>query len=190
MDTRTDTATPLTLRWEGLAFPSLEHLHVQTLAGGTIFDAVVVMQADSGQRGALRYRLHVDAAWRTRRLFIQEVGSACSIQLQSDGHGRWTAEGGALLPELAGAIDVDLSVSPATHTLPIRRLDLAEGASAEIHVVHVGWPGLALSKAPQRYTRLAGGRYRFESLDADFRRDISVDADGFVRDYPDLFRRA
>jgi hypothetical protein len=42
----------------------------------------------------------------------------------------------------------------------------------------------------QRYTALDGAKhYRFESLDDGFTAELPVDEDGFVLDYPGLFRR-
>ena len=45
--------------------------------------------------------------------------------------------------------------------------------------------------ARQRYTKLdpAGRRYRYESVDSDFTRDIEVDEHALVVTYPGLFRR-
>lgn len=42
---------------------------------------------------------------------------------------------------------------------------------------------------PQAYTRTAVNLYLYESLDSDFSRQITVDADGFVIDYPGLYSR-
>jgi hypothetical protein len=51
-------------------------------------------------------------------------------------------------------------------------------------------PGLAVATDRQRYTCLEPNRrYRYESLDSDFTRDIEVDEDGLVVTYPGLFRR-
>ena len=50
-------------------------------------------------------------------------------------------------------------------------------------------PSLEVIPDPQRYTRIDNRVYRFESLDSDFTRDIQVDADGFVVEYPGLFSR-
>jgi uncharacterized protein len=93
------------------------------------------------------------------------------------------------MPEFTGAIDVDLAMTPFTNTLPIRRLGLAVGASADIIVVYVTFPDLAVIADPQRYTRLAERTYRFESLDGGFVRNIEVDEHGLVVTYPGLFRR-
>jgi len=94
------------------------------------------------------------------------------------------------MPQLDGAIDVDLSITPFTNTLPIWRLDLAEGQAADIRAVYVRLPDLTVTIDPQRYTCLQRGRrYRYESLDSDFVREIDIDVHGLVVTYPGLFRR-
>jgi hypothetical protein len=94
------------------------------------------------------------------------------------------------VPELDGAIDVDVSATPFTNTLPIRRLDLAEGQSADIRAAYVSLPELTVKIDPQRYTCLERGRrYRYESLDSEFVREIVIDAEGLVVTYPGLFKR-
>ncbi|HEX5502042.1 MAG TPA: putative glycolipid-binding domain-containing protein, partial [Thermomicrobiales bacterium] len=107
--------------------------------------------------------------------------------------GHWTAADGATPPDLAGCLDVDIRVTPFTNTLPIRRLGLRPGESAELAVAYLALPALAVTRERQRYTCLAagpdGGLYRYESLPGGFRADLSVDADGLVLDYPGLFRR-
>ena len=75
--------------------------------------------------------------------------------------------------------------------MPIRRLALSHGKSAEILVVYILLPDLTTTTDRQRYTRLdaEGRRYRYDSLDSDFTRDIDVDEHGLVVLYPGLFRR-
>jgi hypothetical protein len=87
--------------------------------------------------------------------------------LSGDGEGTWTDSSGRPLPELAGCIDVDVSTTPLTNTLPIRRLGLAPGTSADLLVAYVAIPGLELTAASQRYTHLEGtgalAVYRFQA---------------------------
>lgn len=118
------------------------------------------------------------------------IGVDAAIDLMSDGAGRWRDGGGLALAHLDGAIDVDLSITPFTNTLPIRRLALAEGQRADIRAVYLRLPDLSVTVDRQRYTCLIRGRqYRYESLDSDFIRDIDIDADGLVVTYPGLFTR-
>ena len=94
------------------------------------------------------------------------------------------------MPQLGGAIDIDISITPFTNTLPIRRLNLRTGQSEEILAVYIQVPGLSITTDRQRYTCLeTGRRYRYESLDSDFTREIEIDVNGLVVIYPGLFRR-
>ena len=81
------------------------------------------------------------------------------------------------MPELRDCIDVDITATPFTNTLPINRLRLAPGQSADISVVYVTTPGLDISVSAQRYSRrgeirdlLREPRPRFHGPAADRRR--------------------
>jgi uncharacterized protein len=88
------------------------------------------------------------------------------------------------------AIDIDISITPFTNTLPIRRLNLQSGQSQEILAVYIHLPDMAITTDRQRYTCIeAGQRYLYESVDSGFTREIEVDAHGLVTSYPSLFRR-
>lgn len=105
-----------------------------------------------------------------------------------DGRGGWKVDDEER-SDLSDAIDLDLAISPFTNTLPIRRLDLAIGEEGDATVAFVSFPDLEVDLDAQRYTRLDEDLYLFESLDSDFSREITVDLDGFVVDYPGLFER-
>ena len=134
------------------------------------------------------YLVETDAAWRTRHVRVEMKG-ASTLEILSDGAGHWQRPDGVALPELDGCMDPDISMTPFTNTVAIRRLGSQVGTAAEIKVAYILVPELSLRAAPQRYTRLAEQLWRFDGLDIDFTTDITVDEDGFVTDYPDLFRR-
>jgi hypothetical protein len=137
----------------------------------------------------IRYRVECDALWRTRLVRVDDALTGSGLEVRSDGLGHWVAADGSALPGLDGAIDVDVSVTPFTNTLPIRRLRLDRGGSAEIVTAYVSVPRMSIEPDPQRYTRLEANLYRYESLDSDFCRDVQVDEEGFVVEYPGLFSR-
>jgi hypothetical protein len=139
-----------------------------------------------GVPAAARYTVRCDAAWRTRAVAVTvSTGlSDRSLRLEVGDDGVWRRDGRPL-PELDGCVDVDLGVTPATNTLPIRRLGLAVGAQAEVVAAWVRFPDLSISPLRQRYTRLDADRYRYESGDdADtFRSELEVDDLGLVQRY-------
>lgn len=180
--------TPIVARWQDWSGDGIQHLVLRRDGDGFDAEAVIVATEDFVRCGA---RLHIvcDGAWRTRRLQAALIGDDYHVDLAGDGAGHWRDAAGPL-PHLDGAIDVDLPLTPFTNTLPIRRLGLAAGASAELAVVYVRLAERKVERDPQRYTCLEPmRRYRYESLDSDFMREIDVDADGLVVTYPDLFRR-
>jgi hypothetical protein len=93
------------------------------------------------------------------------------------------------LPEFDGCLDIDISATPFTNSLPIRRLHLQPGQAEEIRVLFIDVPTLEIEHADQRYTGLADGAVRFESLGTDFVRELAIDPDGLVVTYPGLFTR-
>ena len=92
--------------------------------------------------------------------------------------------------DLRDAREVDISASPLSNTLPIRRLRLDVGESADIVTAYIRIPELEVTPDPQRYTRISENEYLYESRDSDFRRSLTVDGDGLVVEYPGLFTRA
>jgi len=172
--------------WEGCE-AGLEHVDIRPADGGLDISGVVIGREEDAKFG-LSYRVRLDALWRTRRAHLQTT-SGHELHLESDGQGHWR-ENGKEQPSLQGCIDIDIQASPVTNTLPIRRLDWKAEESIEIRLCYIGIPDLTVSPATQRYTALIpGSLYRFESLESRFTADLPVDADGFVTDYPGLFKR-
>jgi hypothetical protein len=176
-------------RWQDWAGQGLQHLVLREGSEEVVAEGAV-LDPGEGVPFAARYRIACDGAWRVRRVEAALVGDDRRIDLASDGAGHWRDGAGRPVPHLEGAIDVDLPLTPFTNTLPIRRLALRAGQSADIRVVYIRLPEFTVTIDPQRYTCLdPGRRYRYESLDSDFVREIEVDAQGLVVTYPGLFRR-
>jgi uncharacterized protein len=94
-----------------------------------------------------------------------------------------------IIPKLHGAIDVDITATPFTTTLPIRRLKLGEKQHADILVVYIKIPELSVDIDLQRYTRLSKDTFLFEQVKNNLARKIETDKDGLVVTYPGLFKR-
>ncbi|MFE0014241.1 putative glycolipid-binding domain-containing protein [Mesorhizobium sp. NPDC059054] len=174
-------------RWQEWDGDGTQYLVLSGQRDGMSVDAVAI--SSDPYLFAARYRIAIDVDWLTRRLEVSLVGREDVLILEADGKGHWTMDGQPM-PTLDGVLEPDLSVSPFTNTLPIKRLRLAKGESAEIRTAYISVPALEVFPDPQRYTCLEeGSRYLYESLDSDFRREITFDEHGLVTDYPGLFRR-
>jgi hypothetical protein len=177
--------------WEG---PGLEHLRLVTSGSGVVANGLVI-GLEAGRPFRIGYEVRCDGRWRVREVRVAAPDSERPvIKLLTDGEGHWKRGGGEPVPELDGCIDVDISATPFTNTLPIRRLGLEPGESEELMVTYVRVPELLVGPERQRYGCLEaqadGGLYRFEALTSGFTAELPVDAEGLVIDYPGLFRRA
>jgi hypothetical protein len=141
-----------------------------------------------------RYRIQCDRTWKTREVILELLEEPeARIELLADGLGHWRTRKGDPVPSLDGCIDVDISATPYTNTLVIRRTSLKTGDSLELPVAYISVPAMQFGAKKQRYTYLGandqGGSYRFEDVSSKFRADIQVDSAGLVTDYSGLFKR-
>lgn len=174
-----------TLLWQRLESPSLERFTLESRANGFSLKGHVVLDLD-GEPASVTYTIDTDTKWLTRAVWValNRGQRETKLELRVDDDQRWW-QGERELSALMGRSDVDLSVTPATNTLPLRRLELDVGESAEVTAAWVKFPELELEPLPQRYTRVSERHYRYESGTAlaDFSADITVDAEGVVTDY-------
>lgn len=178
--------------WRSLDAPGFEHVRIgDSHPEWDVYDSMVVRE-EGGQVVRGGYTLIVDKGFRTLELRImaeQEPGSMAALHLLASGDGTWTDQNERRIPSLDGVIDVDIQWSPLTNTLPVRRLDLPQGEEQDISVAYIELPSLALRRAEQHYTRLDDHTVRYASQTREFVRDIALDDDGFVLEYPDIFAR-
>ena len=154
--------------------------------------ATVAMQSSgwrvSGQHGKTRYWLNTDAHGATNSIRVETPwdGETRSLVLRRDAAG-WQGFDGVLVPESAMALDPDIACTALINTLPIRRLGLRQGESAEIDMVYIPLPSLLPCVMRQRYSRTERG-YHYENLRNGFHAQLTVDSEGWVTDYPGICR--
>lgn len=98
----------------------------------------------------------------------------------------WTLNG-LVVASLENCIDLDLGFTPATNLLPLRRLDLAEGQSAEASAAWLDVAAGTLAVLPQRYQRRSKTTYWYEAPSVNYAALLEVAPTGFVLRYPGLW---
>lgn len=174
-------------RWIAETGCGLEHLVLRRSGAAIVAEGVAIGSRDGADYGA-GYAIDCDAAWRVRHALVEVAGGG-RLELFADGAGHWHDGEGAPVDALEGCIDIDLTASCFTNTLPIRRLGAVLAERQAIDVAWVRIPELRVEKARQAYTRLDEKRVRFESVGSDFQAELTVDEEGLVIAYPGLFRR-
>ena len=143
---------------------------------------------------SVRYRLETAERFVTARLTAESRwdGGTAALDLRRDGERGWTVDG-APRPDLADALDLDLAACPLTNTMPILRHALHRGpGDHEFLMAFIELPSLRVVASRQRYTHLRslpGGAALVQYRSGSFESELTIDAEGFVVDYPRLGRR-
>jgi hypothetical protein len=149
-----------------------------------------ILSAHENQPLETHYQILCDLDWRTREVAIQQCnGFAESNTKLSVSDGTWHRLDGGVSPGLASCTDVDIEFTPATNALPVNRLKLGVGESAEILVAWIRVPSLAVVPTRQRYERLSTDTYRYTSVESGFQADIEVDTSGLPIRYGKIWER-
>ena len=180
-------------RWQDWDRNGMEHCVLRQDDSGVTLEGAV-----AGTRHGLyggHYFVRTDAAFKTREVRVDYVDGP-RLHVEADGNGYWSdLLGQRPLSDLDGCTDVDIGITPATNTLPIRRLKLRQQESREIAAAYVPLPDQIEGdflpiRAEQRYTcLLPDRRYRYEGLFRAFTAELEIDDAGLVLDYPETFRR-
>jgi hypothetical protein len=140
-----------------------------------------------------RFSVVVDARWQTRSCFVEVLGAdgLDRVTLTADALGHWTLDGRDWA-DLEGCQDVDVSISPLTNTLVVRRLGLEVGEERSVDVAWLDVPSLAVARVTQTYRREPDGPHGAQYVYADPTYGsfaFTVDPSGVVREYQGLFAR-
>jgi hypothetical protein len=144
---------------------------------------------EQGRPCRLDYVVSCDVDWRTVSAEVTGwlADTPIRIAIAADADRRWTLNGKAY-PNVQGCLDVDLSFSPSTNLLPIRRLGLQVGQRAEVRAAWLLFPACTLEPLDQVYERIDQSTYRYESGGGTFVAVLETNTAGFVVDYPQLWR--
>ncbi|MGH7445808.1 MAG: putative glycolipid-binding domain-containing protein, partial [Longimicrobiales bacterium] len=123
--------------WRRMDEVSLEHCRLLRRADAHVLDGRVLTIADA-QLLEVHYTIDCALDWTTRTVVIETLHGLArqTLHLRRDASGAWWRDG-TRLPEFDGFTDVDLSITPSTNTLPIRRLGLQTGEAAVTDAVWV-----------------------------------------------------
>lgn len=156
----------------------------------------------------LDYTLQTGPRLVTERLDVVATGHGWRrhLDLRHDGAGIWTCTvdedgpvdlpaAGGDLSAVAGALDCDLGLCPLTNTMPMLRHDLhRQPGDVDFLMAWVSSPDLGVHPSRQRYEHVrtvpdGTAVVRYVGEHRAFVGELTVDAHGFVIDYPELANR-
>jgi hypothetical protein len=156
---------------------------------------IIVAAADTHPAFGAYYDLQTDETGATKRLGMTVTLAERERQLSvaRDEENMWlvTDHQGESRAAFDGALDVDVVFSPFFNALPIRRRDLIERpASITVPTIYVSLPDLSVDSAPVSYSSAAPATVEKIKVHSPVSETtLTVDADGFIVDYPGLAER-
>lgn len=179
----------MVIYWRRLDLDGLERLRIHVGEDEVRASSTVLCVEEGGFR--IDYDWLLDGDWTTRRLVVRRHGEDGVRELTVEHRrGGWSTDG-IDRPDLDGATEADLSVTPFCNTLPIRRLPDGAGSELTLDTVYVDGRDLSVVRSRQRYIRRGADTVRYVDLGSarGFEADLVVDADAIVERYEGLFER-
>lgn len=131
---------------------------------------------------SLNYVIRCDRDWVTQSVDLagQHEGSEVRAKMVNDGSTWWIDD--RAQPAVAGALDIDLSFTPATNLMPLRRLGVED---LTVSAAWLQYPCAKLVPLDQTYARTPRSDVmHYSAHQTAFKTDITVDQSGFVTHYP------
>lgn len=149
-----------------------------------------VLCADEGGF-RLDHHWELDRDWRAQSVIVERWNARGRGTLRLERHGKAWHVDGVPRPDLEGAEEPDLSVTPFCNTFPIRRTPQGAGRSLQLDTAFIDGPALTVARSSQRYDRQGPDRLRFVDLGLSrgFEADLVVDDHGLILRYEHLFER-
>jgi uncharacterized protein len=174
-------------RWRRLDLPGTDRATLTTTDAGYLLLGHAQYQDPAGAVD-LHYSVQTSPTWVTERAHLEGAGPLGLFTFDIAVHpGRLWHLNRQPFPEVTGCIDIDLNFTPATNLLPIRRLALTPGSSAEVVAAWFQFPEPRLKPLHQLYRHLGTDRYDYRCPDVPLGCILETNADGFVTSYPPLW---
>lgn len=101
-------------------------------------------------------------------------------------HASWSLNG-ASLAGMSELFDLDLSFTPATNFLQLRRVSIAENETVSLAVAWLDVDAGTLTELPQIYERRARDAYWYRAPSVGYEGLLELAPNGFIRSYPRLW---
>jgi hypothetical protein len=177
------------LFWRRVDIDGLERLELVIGPEGVTANSSVLC----GDKGGfwLEHRWRLDSDWRAQSVSVELRNAQGHERLLLERAGAGWRVNGSPRPDLEGADEPDLSVTPFCNTLPIRRTPETPGQSLDLDVALIDGSTLTVARSRQRYERQGPRRLRYVDLGLSrgFEADLVVDEEGLVLEYETLFQR-
>ena len=174
--------------WRRLDRPGHDAALLRAHGDGWTLSGVAVFLHEAGP-ASLRYSVEVDGRWATRRGRVTGfIGAAAIDHAIRRRRDQWLLDG-LEIEGLGHLIDLDLSFTPATNLLQLKRAGPQVGQRVAIPAAWFDVDAATLTELPQFYQRLSDTAFRYAAPSVPYEGLLEMSSDGFVEFYPGLWKR-
>ena len=172
--------------WRRLDRPGHDLCRLTSSSKGWRLDGVAVFLDETGP-AAIEYSIRCDLIWTTLGGTIRGVFGGREIEHEiARASSGWTLDGRSV-PGLGHLVDLDLSFTPATNLIQLRRVPIKLGERIDLPAAWFDLATAELAELPQTYQRRSPRSYWYEAPSVGYEGLLTLDAGGFVRRYPGLW---
>ncbi|MGF7118621.1 putative glycolipid-binding domain-containing protein [Methanobacterium oryzae] len=177
-----------TIVWQALSWLSTV-IHTHIADNGFHGHGIAVGKTDGDIPFAMEYDIKLEVDWNIKELSIKSLLDERVIKLVHKDN-QWYDGSGQHLKEFDDVGFVDISISPFTNTLPIKRVDFKGKEPQKIDIIYFDENLFSLRRLQQIYSKIDERTYRYQDVELpDFIYDIVVDDDGLLVYFPKLFKQ-
>ena len=177
-----------TIIWKGILYNSLEYFQLAENENAILAKSKIIGTHEN-QFYLVEYFLMIDKEWNVLSFEIEfEVNNKKKKFSGVKMNNEWVING-KIDPLYSGFEFIDISLTPFTNTLPIRKLRLSHRQEKEINVIYLNILEDYIKPVKQKYRKNSELKFRYENIPNDFEADIEVDELGLVILYPSLFEK-
>lgn len=172
--------------WRRLDAPGHDTARLDPIDGGWLLHGHAIFRAPSGP-AQLTYLVVLGEDWTTQEAQVTGWIGARDVLARISREGGWRFNDEPIAG-LDHCVDIDIGFTPATNLHQLKRLALPVGGRAAFDVAWLDDEVTGLTALPQVYERRTESLYAYESPTSGYAETLDFRPDGFVRDYPGLWR--
>ncbi len=184
------TGTPIaTCIWRALGREGEDKCRLVRLVGqGGMLIGHARFRDDIGY-AALDYTLRCDENWHTLSADVAGLHGDLEVRVRIERHHDGWVLNDVLQPGVEAAVDLDLSFTPATNLMPLRRLALSGQPQIQLRAAWLRYPHAGLHRLDQTYALgRQAGCVTYKAEQTGHSATLEVDDTGFVTLYPGLWQ--
>jgi hypothetical protein len=176
--------------WRGLYANTMEYFSCLRHAGGYDCKGLITGVAN-GLLFKIEYAVESNSSWSSQQVNVGWQGlKHPTIRLSRNADGLWSETTLGAIPDSQGCSDINLSLSPSTHTFPLKRLALSPGQAREVRMLRVDLLTGKITVASVEYKHISGRSYKIRDMRTGVETVFQVDESDWIIDFPDFWKRS